>query len=82
MAVVPYLCNEPRTTETRLTQRAPEPRQRTPGQVVGVCAFSSTFRGLRLVPSKWRGPAGQYPAESMRDITQAVGQKERVETDE
>ena len=23
-------------------------------RLVGVCAFSSSFRGLRLVPSKWR----------------------------
>src|SRR5215213_984218 len=33
---------------------APEPRQTAPGQVVGVAAFSSSLRGLRLVPSKWR----------------------------
>jgi hypothetical protein len=38
----------------RLTQRAPDPRQRTLGHVVGVCAFSGSLCGSKLIPAKWR----------------------------
>jgi hypothetical protein len=57
-------------------QGAPEPREAS-GQVVGVCAFSGSLRGLKLVPVKWRylvPPTSGYPAESVRGRPQAVGQ--------
>jgi hypothetical protein len=38
----------------RPTKRAPDPRKSTETMVVGLCAFSSVLRGLKLVPSKWR----------------------------
>jgi len=43
--------------------------------VVGVGAFSSTSRGLELIPSKWRylvPPTSGYPATSMRGGSQTV----------
>jgi photosystem II stability/assembly factor-like uncharacterized protein len=49
-------------TKCRLTQRAPDPWESTRTVVVGVCAFSSGFRGSKLIPAKWRSlvrpPAG------------------------
>ena len=39
---------------SRPTQRAPDPWESTRTIVVGVGAFSSSWRGLRLIPSKWR----------------------------
>ena len=53
-AVVLYLCNEPRTTEIRLTQRAPDPRENAGAGVVGVSAFSGSLYGLELIPLKCR----------------------------
>ena len=44
---------------------------------MGVCAFSGVFRGLRLVPAKWRclvPPTSGYPAEGMRGRPLTVGQ--------
>jgi len=38
----------------RLTQRAPDPRQRAAGAMVGLAAFSGSLRGLELVLSKRR----------------------------
>jgi len=38
----------------RLTQHAPDPRASTGVVMVGLSAFSSSFFGLQLVPSKWR----------------------------
>jgi len=32
----------------------PNPGNERRGQVVGVCAFSSSLRDFELVPSKWR----------------------------
>jgi hypothetical protein len=42
---------------------APDPRKSTETMVVGVCAFSGSFCGLRLVPAQWRYlvPRQQYP---------------------
>ncbi len=41
--------------ESRLTQRAPDPQQRAPEPWWwGIGAFSSTLRGLKLVPLKGR----------------------------
>ena len=34
-------------------RRAPDPRQRTPGAVVGLWAFFGSLHGLELVPAKW-----------------------------
>jgi len=35
-------------------RRAPEPRKSTGAIVVGVGAFSSSLRGLKRIPAKWR----------------------------
>jgi len=52
----------------QLTQRAPDSRQSAPGHEGGSrrtpCGQSGSFRGLRLVPRKWRclvPPSGGYP---------------------
>ena len=36
------------------TKRASDPRENAGAGVVGLCAFSGTFRGLELTPSKLR----------------------------
>jgi len=40
--------------QSELTPRAPDPRKSTGTIVVGVGAFSGSWRGLELVPSKRR----------------------------
>jgi len=45
------------------------PTKNVGAMVVGVCAFLGTFRGLKLVPSKWRflvPPTSGYPYRLLR----------------